>query len=154
MDVPNKFWTEGDASELSRAKTFEEMAAVALRVIARIPQPVGQVCGPITTGGAGSLEKNLEIFRRAIIALSISGTSIFDQLPFEPSIRRIQNWEYSAGGLRLLEDFYFPIFKSGLIQRLYFIPGWESSLGARWEHERALELGISVEYLPLGFGGA
>ena len=72
MDVPNKFWTEEDASELSRAKTFEVMAVVALRVIARMPQPVGQVCGPITTGGTGSLEKNLEIFRRIIIALSVS----------------------------------------------------------------------------------
>ena len=154
MDVPNKFWTEEDASELSRAKTFEVMAVVALRVIARMPQPVGQACGPITTGGTSSLEKNLEIFRRIIIALSVSGTSIFDQLPFEPSIRRVRNWEYSAGGLRLLEGFYLPIFKSGLIQRLYFIHGWESSLGARWEHERALELGISVEYLPVGFGGA
>ena len=47
----------------------------------------------------------------------------------------------------ILDDFYSPIFNSGLIKEFYFMPNWQSSKGANWEHNEANRLGIKVSYL-------
>lgn len=44
----------------------------------------------------------------------------------------------------LLEYFYKPIFESGLIKRLIFLPNWETSYGCKWEMDLALKLGIQI----------
>lgn len=139
--------TAEDAAALESAVSFEELRDVALRVIARMPQPVSGVCGPITTGGAGSMEKNLERFEEAIRRLQESGQRVFNQLPFEAPMQRIKSYPYYKSGNHLLETFYLPIFESGLIRQLYFLPGWESSFGATWEHGQAVRLGIKIVYL-------
>ena len=81
--------------------------------------------------------------------------SFFSQIPFEEALWRVQALlaetnpaVYPKGaGNPLLELFYRPLFESGLIGSMYFIKGWESSDGARWEHDLAVELGISIFYL-------
>jgi len=44
----------------------------------------------------------------------------------------------------ILEEFYLPIFKEKLIKKAWFIPGWESSQGARWEREKLAEFGAEI----------
>lgn len=112
-----------------------------------MPQPVGQVCGPITSGGVGKIDGNLEIFRRAVESLITQGKNIFDQLPFEPHLFRVRESKYHNGELQLLEEFYGPILGSKLVKALYFIRGWESSFGASWEHNEGKRHKIKIVYL-------
>ena len=74
---------------------------------------------------------------------------MFNQIPFQQEMVRIisQSSLDDEYDFALLDDFYLPIFESGLVHVLYFLSGWESSTGARWEHEQAKRLKISVEYL-------
>ncbi len=140
-----EFWTPEDFRDRYAAKVYADLTPIALRIIGRIRKPAGQVCGPITSGGVGNKAGNIAIFKQAIAVLKASGLSIFDQMPFEKKI-----WELSQAGQdegTLLQTFYLPIFKSGMITTLYFIYRWETSRGASWEHEQALRLGIPIVYL-------
>jgi hypothetical protein len=104
------------------------------------------ICGPITTGGV-SLEKNLERFTRAIDTLAMCGENVFTQMPFEIPMQRIREGKDSyQSGADLLNKFYLPIFRGGHVARLCFLPDWQTSNGAQWEHDRAVELGIERKY--------
>ncbi len=143
----NKYWTKKDASKAKSAETFEKLAEVALRIIDRMPQPVEMVCGPLTSGGLGSLTKNTKAFRKYIKKLASEGRIVFDQLPFEPHLHRIAKSARREDENRLLEGFYGSIFKSGKIEKLVFIPGWQSSAGATWERKMAKKLKIAIKDL-------
>ncbi len=143
----NKYYTQEDLDYINRARNFIELSEIALRVIRKMPQPIVQACGPIATGGTGSLEMNLKIFGNFIQALVRDGKNVFDQMPFEEPMQRLKKEEWYRGGDQVLVEFYLPIFESGLIKRLYFIPRWETSFGASWEHEQAIRLGIEIVYL-------
>lgn len=149
MSLP--FWTKELYDELDRVRTYREMYEVARKVIAHMPAPRGQVCGPISTGGAGSVEANLARFNDAIAALTDQGYIIFSQVPFEVPMQKVKKLhEQELAGkydVSLLNDFYLPLFESGEIHTLYFLTGWESSTGSRWEHEQAERLGITIAYL-------
>ncbi|MHB9020041.1 MAG: hypothetical protein ACYC3G_04230 [Minisyncoccota bacterium] len=141
------YWTPFDIFDLMESDTFEALFNVAHSVLLRMPQPVSMVCGPISSGGKGSREKNLIVFKKTIKELSDKNITIFSQMPFEEPMWRIQKTSYYKGGCHTLEGFYLPIFESGLVKRFYFIRGWESSLGATWEHTQAKRLGIEIVYL-------
>lgn len=146
-DYPH--WRKEDFEILATTHTYKDMARVALRILERIPGPVVQVCGPLTTGGRGSLEENLKMFDQGVQLLVAQGKNVFDQRPFEEPMQRLKillpKGEYAV---EILDDFYLPVFESGLIHELHFLPGWQESRGARWEYEQAQRLGISIHHLP------
>lgn len=143
-----QYWTEEDINELEKVETFKDMLTVAMRVLNRMQKPIAMVCGPITTGGKGSMFQNMLDFNKAIIRLQTKGVNVFDQMPYEQPMERLKlelpSNEYAYD---ILTDFYLPIFEAKTISKFYFIPGWESSTGATWEHAQAKRLGIEIEYL-------
>lgn len=141
------YWTPFNIFDLMESDTFEALFSVAHSILLRMPQPVAMVCGPISSGGKGSKEENLKIFKKTIKELSDKKIMIFSQMPFEEPMWRIQKTAYYKGGYHTLEGFYLPIFESGLIKRFYFIRGWEGSFGAKWEYAQAKRLGIEIVYL-------
>lgn len=143
------YTTEQDLKEIEKAKTFEELLTVALRIADRLGYPVGMVCGPITSGGIGSQQENVAKIARAIQVLrQEAGEIIFNQLVFEEAMMRIKETPYYRDASHLLETFYRPIFERRKIQTFYFVTGWQSSFGASWEHAEAVRLGINIVYLP------
>ncbi len=143
-----KYWDQEHYDSLDRAETYRDLFIVAEQVLRKMPPPIGQVCGPISTGGAGSVEKNLKRFEVTIASLQQRGIEIFDQVPFEVPMQRIKSRrEFEHYDDLLLIDFYLPIFESKLVHKLYFLPDWQSSVGARWEHDQALRLGLEIEYM-------
>ena len=142
-----KYFTEKDLHGLTLAGNFRDLSKIALEIIKRMPQPVVQVCGPMTTGGKGTLEENLAVFGETIKTLTERGEYVFNQMPFESPMQRMKTEDWYKGGSQILDGFYLPIFESGFIKTLYFIEGWEESVGASWEHEQALRLGIGIVYL-------
>lgn len=65
MSRNHEHWTDSERELLETARlrgTFADLAAIALTILPRLPKPVGQVCGPISTGGLGSIEANLVRF--------------------------------------------------------------------------------------------
>jgi hypothetical protein len=139
---------------IANANTYSELKDVALDVLKNMPQPIVTVCGPLSTGGLGSVEKNLEVFEKTIHKLSLLEKNVFNQLFFEKRIGQLirsSDKSKEESDKTLLEEFYLHIFKSGLIKKLYFIHGWESSYGANWERKTAQKLGIKVEDLPIDF---
>jgi hypothetical protein len=153
-DASLRYWNEKHLESISIAESYHELGKVAFDILRIMPIPISQVCGPISSGGEGSLEKNLKIFEETIKKLALRGENMFNQIPFEKPMQNIKeksNLPYMETGLKLLNDFYLPIFRSGMVSRLYFIHGWESSFGARWEHDRAKELNIKINYLSKDF---
>ncbi len=147
-DTTKKYWEEQDWKDLEEAKSFKDLFVIAKRVIYRMPHPLVQVCGPIATGGLGSIEANLNAFNETIKELQAEGKSVFDQMPFEDPMQKlktmIENKDYMN---TIFTDFYYPIFDSGLISELYFMPNWNTSVGATKEHDKAKESGIKIVYL-------
>lgn len=145
-------YSESALKRIREAKNYEELLDVALNVLwdfhgVNSHKPVAMVCGPISTGGKGSRKKNLEVFSKAIDRVSIGGLLIFSQMPFEDDMERIYKSDPALQSLKLLEEFYLPILKTGFIKLMCFLPGWENSIGASWEHDQAKKLHIPVLYL-------
>lgn len=146
--ITQSYWTEQDNEEVKIATDFKSLFVIANRILHRMPEPIVQVCGPIGTGGLGSVDANLNAFNIVIHELQSQGLNVFDQMPFEWPMQAIKfNLDASIYPEAILTDFYLPLFESGLITALYFMKGWESSKGANWEHAKALELGIKIIYL-------
>ncbi|MGB0925324.1 MAG: hypothetical protein ACPGTS_01290, partial [Minisyncoccia bacterium] len=97
-------------------------------------------------------KKNIEFFTESIQRLINAGYAVFDQVPFEEKIWEIKERRSLAGKWfhydhLLLEKIYKPLFESGLLDLVVFLPDYQSSVGARWEYDQALENGIQI----LGF---
>jgi len=148
-EITKQYWKEKDWQDLESSLSVKDLYTIAERIISRMPKPFVGVCGPIATGGLGSFEKNINFFNQKIKELQSKGFVVFDQMPFEEPMQRIKSEDLKKGDYQndILNDFYLPIFKSGLVSQFYFIPGWESSFGANWEHKLAQELGIEIVYL-------
>ena len=137
-------------TRIESATTFEKLAEIALDEISKMPKPVGIVSGPITSGGLGSMEANLAELSKQIHDLQDQNKSIFNQMPYEPKMQEIKKTPYhDATRDHLLEVFYGTLYGSGLIEEFYFLPGWESSYGAKWEHDQLKKIGAKIIYLDL-----
>lgn len=148
LEGPNgKYWTIKDVQALETAKNHGDLLIIALRVLDRMPQPIVQICGPISTGGKGSIEENIAEFNKAISYFIGMGENVFDQMPFQDAMVRLKKEVIDAYDERILFEFYQPIFKSGKIKKMKFLPDWESSRGATWEHEQIEILNIPFENL-------
>lgn len=149
-------WTKTEYKMLDEAKTFADALTIAMKLIDNqclSRDSFTQVCGPISTGGYGSVEHNLLAFHKTIQKLKKSRKElIFDQMPFEPLFHRFHaEWSAVHGDAYMqpvLDDFYLHLFERGHIKKLTFMHDWKSSRGAQWEHEQAERLRIPVEYLP------
>jgi len=147
-----EFFTPEVRSAIRESQDYDDLLLVAMDILEEMndsfaPKPIAMVCGPISNGGTGSRKENLVIFSRAIDRVTSGGLIVFNQMPFENDMERIYNSAPLLQGFRLLEEFYLPIFKSGFVSLLCFLPGWEKSIGAKWEHERAKILKIPRLYL-------
>ncbi len=148
-------WTELEIRVLEGITSFHEMIPVGVTILHKMREaddrPIFQICGPMSTGGAGSLELNM---RRFILAQKVArenGLYVFDQTPFQDAMIRLsQPWvdrkEYCT---EILHIFYRGIFKTKILKGLVFLPGWESSVGTRWEREEALLHGLEVSEYPI-----
>jgi hypothetical protein len=141
------YWNIGNCIALDKAQKYNDLFDIAINFLPRMPQPLVQFCGPISTGGRGSIESNLAELDKAILFFAAKGIYIFDQIPFEEPMQRIKS-SYESYNHDLLDQFYLPIFESGYIKKFVFLPDWESSVGAKWENEWAKTNGLKIEYLP------
>ena len=151
---PLKYWKFHNMLELKSAGNYSDLREIALDVLQRMPQPVGEVCGPISSGGKGSIEENMKYFNETILKLIQQGYSIFNQMPFEIPMQKLKEksgLSKEDANRKLLEEFYYPIFDSKLIKIVYFMHNWKTSHGARIERERAIQRNIKIIDLPKNF---
>lgn len=141
----------GNVPFVRLANSFSELADIAIERLEEQGKSV-VVCGPITTGGLHSVSKNLEIINITNKYLERRGYNVFNQVPFELTLEILQKeWRKTNGYnnaqycMPILEEFYYPIYASGLIYRAYFLPGWISSFGARWERSLLQEIRVEVK---------
>lgn len=148
-EITLKYWEEVDWDNLEKAQSISDLFLIVKKIIEKMPEPLGQVCGPITNGGFGTIEKNLEFFNQNIKDLQSKGLNIFDQMPFEETIQKfkLESQDKEKIYNNIMNDFYLPIFKSGKVKTMYFLPNWQTSKGAIWEHETAKSLNIEIVYL-------
>ena len=150
VPVP-EFWRGEEFVSLKTISSFDELATIGVRVISRLPEPVVEVCGPITTGGRGSLKENLHVFEHVTMRLGEDGYHVFNLLNFQPTIDRLaREWAVNNQGYcwPILNIFFRQVFDAKKINFGYFIPGWESSVGARWEREALKVLGVVLREVP------
>ena len=147
-NLTKKYFKKEDWQDIDKAESIKDLYIVASRIMNRVPEPRIQVCGPISTGGKGSINANLEVFNNKIKELQSEGFNVFDQMPFEtPMHKMILKFMTKDKYMEsILTDFYLPIFEGGYISELHFLPDWKSSYGANWEHEQAERLGIKIIY--------
>lgn len=136
------YWKPEDFEKANRAKNLRELFDIAMAILNRMPQPVILVSGPITTGGRGSIPENLRVFAETIRSVRSSGKTVYNQLPFEDKISELARKSSVPYFQAVLDEVYLPLLKSGKIAKIYFMPGWETSTGAKWEYSVAETLGI------------
>ncbi len=133
-------------TESKYKKELTELVEEALLEISRLKSPVIQFCGPISTGGLGSVTENLDCLHSMIQAAKRRGISVFNQVSYEKRLDDILR-DHHEYDYPLLDFFYNPILKSGKISGLVFLPLWETSIGSQWEHNAGESLQIPIFYL-------
>ena len=141
-----KYWTQTELVELKNTKSYPELAQLAIRIILKMPTPRIEICGPLSTGGKGSFEENVKEFDNAIMYFSQKGDHVFDQMFFESKIAVFCK-ECIGYDERILDEFYFPIFESNLIEEFRFLPNFSGSHGATGENDKLIELKRNIIYL-------
>lgn len=140
--------------KLDSAETFEELADIGIKMLEKLSlsgKPIVEICGPISTGGLGSIKDNIKLLEKAIEIANRKGLQVFNQAPFESAMARLSKKYPLVDGycVAILEIFYRRIFESGLIKKALFLPDWQSSKGATWERNVTKSLGIEVEEYPV-----
>jgi hypothetical protein len=112
------------------------------------------ISGPISTDGVGTLEGNRKVYTRIIEIMALeSNFDVFSQMPFEDKMVELYRaWHIANPSEKyctpILTDFYEKVFSSGNVEGLHLIHSWESSHGARWEHDNCDRWNIARDYLP------
>lgn len=153
--ISKYYWTQDIIDNLEQAQSYREMFELVAPVLERAPEGLVQVCGPFSTGGLGSIEKNMQRMGDTVRVLNELGYPLFNQVPLEVPMQKIkEKREEMLGGAYdtdILDHFYLPLFESGAIKKLFFMHGWESSHGSKWEHDQGERLGLEIVYLPEDF---
>lgn len=151
------YWRPEDHLAARDAPSFRALGAVLYRILLRMPHGPGhtihQICGPITSGGLRDVEKNSLLMRHAVAYLRLKGHLVLDQTPLRPHVSRLyERWKHSVPGKsycwEILHEIYLPIIKTGFVRTFHFLPGWEGSLGARWEYQTVLARGYEARAFP------
>jgi hypothetical protein len=147
-----QFWTPSDYRDIERADCFEAIGEKAVEVLRRMPQPVSQLCGPISTGGLNCVHRNLVLFKRCVEELRIQGLNPFDQIPLQIGFMRLAKlWHMENGEgycLPILHVVYRRIFESLRVARTFFLPYWWKSYGTTWEGQTVTRLSIPCHGFP------
>jgi hypothetical protein len=134
----------------NNVKSFSELSKIAIQDL-RKSGATAIVCGPITTGGRGNPGENVRAMNAVIIYLKTIGHLVFDQMPYESNLWWLQDrWQQQGNEgycMPILEEFYLPIYRSGLILLSFFLPDWQTSFGASWERNKFEKLGIPIRDL-------
>ena len=136
--------------------TLEAVSEAVQGVFAEYQQDgfaIGYVAGPVSCDGEEYIPRNLRqlVAARTSLMHGIGERAVLFTAPFvftpdvygrlglfklDRSVREAQ-----------LQRFWDGLLESGLINQLFFVPGWQRSPGARQEHHTATRLGIPLFYL-------
>ncbi len=147
-------WTEADHAACDACQCMRELADVAIdmyrRLRAQYPgRKLHQLCGPMTTGGLGSPELNFKLFGHTIDIGRERGLLVVNQIPFQRTMGRLIDRTRVGYHMEILEEFYYHVFWSGLVDCTPFLPGWRQSFGAKWEYETVRQIrGIQRRIYP------
>lgn len=150
--------TKKQRQKITNAETFTSLLQIAMKSITTARKKykgakVIELCAPISSGGKGSVEANLAEMNKAIKMLKKLNYILFSQMPYEEKIGELKKEQEKktkrklAYNMNVLLDFYEPLFEKGYTDMLIFLPGWESSIGASWEHTKGKILGIKTRQL-------
>lgn len=123
-----------------------QLAKQAMYDIKKMKPPVIQICGPISTGGFGNIEDNINCLASVIEECQKNNLSVFNQLDYEPRLDMILK-DYAEYDYPILEYFYLPILSSHAINGLVILPLWHTSIGTTWELNFAKNNNIPFIYL-------
>jgi hypothetical protein len=136
-----------DTPEMAETKTFNELAQIAANELEKIGDCV-VICGPISTGGFGNVQANIDALNKTVRYFRGCGHVVFDNLIFEVHIARLmQDWKKKGNTgycTPILEDFYQIVYQTGYIKKAFFLPNWETSFGATWERENLPKWDIEI----------
>ncbi len=125
---------------------LSQLSNKAIVEISKMKTPIIQFCSPISTGGFGNTDDNLEYLCSLIQSAERRGLSVFNQVSYEEQLNQILK-NHHGYDYPILDFFYNPILTSRKISGLIFLPLWETSIGSQWEHEFAISLGIPVFHI-------
>ena len=143
-----KYWTHNDLLTLEKVTSFSKMGDIGIEILQKMPKPIVQICGPVSTGKTGSIEQNIQRLQQAAVYLESRGYYVFRQGIFEAKISELIKKYHSQKTYckDTLEIFYRKLFVSRLINSFYFLPGYEDSIGSLWEEDFAKRSGYISRY--------
>lgn len=93
--------------------------------------------------GTDDFDHNLSVMKEMITELETDGHQVFDQTPYLDIYHDDAPRDYA----KKFEIFYKGVIQSGLIRKLYILPGFEQSPGVLSEINYAEEKAVEIEYL-------
>ena len=157
--------------EVRDSECFRSFEALADSVLNDLYKQFGHleglhmVCGPISRGGTRNLVYNMEILNAGIELKQAEGLEVFVQTVREPDLWKLIESAWLATGhigycVWILTRYYLTVFKGGkrikkqhprekicIIRHAWFVYGWKTSRGTRWERKILRKLGTVIHDL-------
>lgn len=149
-----RFWNAALKRQLEVVQNFAELACVFVDVTGHLPGKACMASGAISTGGFGTKRKNMRVFERGVEVLEeLSGLTILSQMPLEQKMGELARSWFKRNPTAtycepILEIVYGTVMATHKIEAFYFMPGWRSSRGARWERRECPKWGIQIRPYP------
>lgn len=159
------FWMKEDYTELLSLTDIRDPFEImnrsfllAQEILARSPQTLGVVCGPMSSGVLSS-EENFEVFIKTVFKIG-QKMPMFNQLPFEPGFAVVHELIKTdpmlcpdgSSSKFFIDHFYEKLFRfSGKEWLPHFIYGYKHSKGAMMEHKIFTDLASNIHPLREGF---
>jgi hypothetical protein len=153
------YWTEDfknrlngvleESSTITEVKLIEIVLDYAKSIVEKSGKKLSMVFGPMTPDQISATEY-LIIFQKAIFLLSKDNkeTILLDQTPIHSIF---QKYQQGKSAKKISNLFYQQIFRSGLIEKFYFLTELEISCEASLERELLASSNFTVQNLPKDF---
>jgi hypothetical protein len=137
-------FNEEEILQIIEAQSPEEVTALSIKFIKHRAKKVSLVCGPVSTGNRRTPDENWRRMAAIMSALRRQGVAVFNPFIFLKRIERMRGKPHYQDRTYVREVFHLPLLRSRWVETVYLTFEWRHSVGARWHHDRAKELGIKV----------
>ena len=125
-----------------QVQTFAQLYTLVLENIHQLGADcrTTTVLGPMTARNGRSVEYNMHALLIAAHNLDSAGWGVIELTSFQPTVERIRGDMPHEHFLEaVLEEFTFPLIRSGRLHAVHFMRNYEDSAGALREYEVALD---------------
>jgi hypothetical protein len=144
------FYRDLDELLIGNASFYSQMRKIAERILRRARIKPYMLCiGLLAEITPEAMEEVMgRLYQAVVYFAGVNNEEVFSPAPFERRASALRLVREDVLGTQFLEVFYGGLFASGLVQGVYFLPGWQRSVvNGVLKYQLALDAHLPIRIL-------